>query len=41
MENKEEKDDRGYSKRGDVSVSDTRLIRGYGYSDTPFQWDFF
>ena len=26
----------GYSKGGDVSVSDTRRIRGYGYSDTPF-----
>jgi hypothetical protein len=25
-----------YSKRGDVSVSDTRRIRGYGYSNTPF-----
>ena len=25
-----------YSKRDDVSVSDTRRVRGYEYSDTPF-----
>jgi hypothetical protein len=25
----------GYSKGGDVYVSDTRRIRGYRYSDTP------